>query len=416
MTYIEFYDKNLIENICSCLVMLPERIVIVGDNNNDLNMQRDRYNTLLKGRGHQAEIITHSVNRNKMREILDLLTVIVETYDDCVFDLTGGDDVILVAVGMIFERYRDRNIQMHYINIRNNRIQDCDMDGTTLKEGEMPHLSVTENIRLYGGDIVYEDIRPGTTVRWDMNDDFAGDIRAMWDICRKNVRTWNTQIGVFAAIESMKSGVSDDGLFVKTSVKAVSDHMKKEGWKYYINNNLITALEKDGLADFSIDDESISIRYKNSQVKKCLTKAGQALEMIVYLAALNARENDVRKTYNDAMNGVFIDWDGEIHTGREADDAENEIDVLMMHDMVPVFVSCKNGHVDIKELYMLDTVANRFGGKYAKKVLVATAVSEGDFANHLVRRAEEMNITIITHMAAMDYEEVCRCVRTFVSR
>ena len=96
--------------------------------------------------------------------------------------------------------------------------------------------------------------------------------------------------------------------------------------------------------------------------------------MKVFLAALEAQENDGTKTYNDVMNGVYIDWDGDISTDQNGYDTENEIDVIMMHGMVPVFVSCKNGYVDKDELYKLNAVATRFGGKYAKKVLVATSL------------------------------------------
>ncbi len=60
--------------------------------------------------------------------------------------------------------------------------------------------------------------------------------------------------------------------------------------------------------------------------------------------------------YDDALNGVVIDWDGEFHDEEVEDlyDTENEIDVLLMHDIVPVFVSCKNGIVTSEELYKLD--------------------------------------------------------------
>ena len=117
--------------------------------------------------------------------------------------------------------------------------------------------------------------------------------------------------------------------------------------------------------------------------------------MKVFLSALEAQENDGSKTYSDAMNGVYIDWDGEISAQQDGYDTRNEIDVIMMHGMVPVFVSCKNGYIDKEELYKLNTVATRFGGKYAKKVLIATSLNDSDSSNYFRQRAEDMGIRLV---------------------
>ena len=72
-------------------------------------------------------------------------------------------------------------------------------------------------------------------------------------------------------------------------------------------------------------------------------------------------------------------------------DVKNEIDVMLLEGFCPVFISCKNGKVDQMALYELDTVAKRFGGKYAKKILMAgQEISEG-----YLLRAEEMDIECV---------------------
>jgi hypothetical protein len=107
----------------------------------------------------------------------------------------------------------------------------------------------------------------------------------------------------------------------------------------------------------------IIVSYKNEQVKKCLTKAGQALEMKIYTTAKALLDKDGVPFYDDTLNGVVIDWDGEFHDESVEDiyDTENEIDVMLMHDVVPVFISCKNGTVTSDELYKLNTVADHYG-------------------------------------------------------
>ena len=48
------------------------------------------------------------------------------------------------------------------------------------------------------------------------------------------------------------------------------------------------------------------------------------------------------------------------------------------------------------ELYKLDTVAERFGGSYAKKVVVATALNKNNsFTKYFEQRAHDMDITLV---------------------
>ena len=121
---------------------------------------------------------------------------------------------------------------------------------------------------------------------------------------------------------------------------------------------------------------------------------------------MNAKEENGESTYNDVQTGVLIDWDNELHPEALHIDVENEIDVIMMHGMLPVFVSCKNGEVQVDELYKLNTVANRFGGKYSKKVLIAPLLFGRDGTESLRERCREMNILLIDDVHKMDANEL----------
>ena len=80
----------------------------------------------------------------------------------------------------------------------------------------------------------------------------------------------------------------------------------------------------------------------------------------------------------------------------------------------PVFISCKNGIVTSDELYKLDAVADRFGGKYAKKVLVATSIgSLGEAGKYLSQRAKDMNIRLVENIQDLDDAELARKIKSF---
>ncbi|WP_405344913.1 hypothetical protein [Ruminococcus sp.] len=381
MTYIEFFDINAVENICSCLVSAPERVILIGDNKKILQLHAQRYHSLFQKRGMNIEFIYKTVNKNNLNSIVELLSEIVEKYEDCVFDLSGGEDLMLVAVGIICYRYRDKDIQLSRINLRTGVLYDCDEDGVFIPTEHYPMLTVDENIRIFGGKVVYEDERGGATRRWDFNDGFMQDIAAMWQICRKNVGDWNAQMDTFAATD------------IVSPSRIVSDLIKK---------GLIKGEKQE--------NGCLKINYKNDQIKQCLTKAGQALEMYITMKAMQATDKDGDLIYNDVCNGVFIDWDGVIHREDGESDTENEIDVMMMHGMIPVFVSCKNGVVTMDELYKLDTVASRFGGKYAKKVLVANALGDTAFAAHFRQRAKDMRIKLIENVQNMKEKEIDKAI------
>lgn len=407
MTYIEFFDKIATENICACLTYSPDRVIYIGDNSKLMKRHISNYSRVFMDRGQNIEFLYRTVSKNNLDDVVTLLTEIIETYDDCVFDITGGEEIMTLALGVVFSRYPEKKIQIHKFNLRNNSIYDCDKDGVTVYK-DTPTLSIEENIRIYGGDIVYGSIDGEATYKWDMNEDFMDDVNLIWNICKTDVRYWNTQIAVFEALNAV--GVStEDGLTITAPRELLDIFLNNRKAKYIKAKGIINYLLKYGLLNsFTDNDENVIVSYKNLQVKKCLSKAGQALEMKVFATAKSVLDNDGVPVYDDSLNGVVIDWDGVLHHKDEKlYDTENEIDVLLMHDIVPVFISCKNGVVTSDELYKLNTVAEHFGGQYSKKVLIATSIDQmGEGGKYLRQRAQDMNIRLLENIQDLEDEEL----------
>ncbi len=412
MTYIEFFDKIASENISACLTYIPDRVIYIGDNAKLMKRHIASYECVFSNRGYNIEFIYKTTSKNNLENAVAILSEIVEAYDDCVFDITGGEEVLTLALGIVYERYPDKNIQIHRFNLRNNAVYDCDKDGTTIYK-EPPTLSVEENIKIYGGNVVYGGIDEENTYRWDLNSDFLNDVGLIWNVCKGNVRFWNVQIGIFEAVEFFgeKSG---DGLTTTAKKSDVEAYLLRHKAKYKPSKGIIGYLLKHGLLTYFEETENLTVSYKNKQVKKCLTKAGQALEMKIFVTAKGLLDTDGVPVYYDAMNGVVIDWDGEFHDEAVEDeyDTENEIDLLLTHGIVPVFISCKNGAITADELYKLNTVAERFGGQYAQKVLVATSIAMlGERGQYLRQRAKDMHIKLIEGVQSMEDTELEKKLR-----
>lgn len=412
MTYIEFFDRTASKNIGACLTYIPDRVVYIGNNAKLMKKHIANYERVFSDRGHNIEFIYKTVSKGNLGNALELFTELVEKYDDCVFDITGGEEIYTLALGIVYANHPDKNIQIQKINFKNNAVYDCDKDGITIY-CETPKLSVEENLRIFGGDVVYGGIDDNKTYKWDLNSEFLDDINTIWSVCKGNVRYWNAVIGVFEAIEAIGSIDCQKPLTTVAQKSVLEIYLEQHKKKYKMSKGIVNYLLKYNLltAFDDSDEETITISYKNEQVKKCLTKAGQALEMKIYITAKNLLDSDGVPVYDDSINGVVIDWDGEFHdeTFEDEYDTENEIDVLLMHNIVPVFISCKNGIVTADELYKLNTVAERFGGQYAKKVLVATSISSlGEAGKYLRQRAEDMNIKILENIQNIDDEELER--------
>ena len=390
MTIVEFYDSDPIENAVSLLLEGAEKIIYIGYNSKQLKRVIEDYSEIASNKGVLVEFDSKTANRNDLLSITTVLENIVEAEKECVFDLSGGDDLYLVAAGIVYERNKDK-VQLHRFNVRNGKLSDCDADGNILKTS-FKELSLNEIIRCSGGRIIYDTEEPLATHIWDFTPDFVSDVEVLWGLCTKNNRYWNMMISSIGQNTVYKN---DDLLSIEINYNALENSLNNKG----VNDNYVKEFFKKlsscgFIKDLVITEHTLSYKYKNNDIKECLSKAGLLLELFIMIKATALKNEDGSSYYTDALTGVMIDWnDEEIEDRRPV---RNEIDVLLVKGLVPVFVSCKNGEVEVDELYKLSTVANRFGGKCAKKVIIAPSIDEmGKKAEYIAERANEMGIKII---------------------
>ena len=409
MTYVEFFDNEPVKNIVSCLTMKPDRVVLVGKDLNPMQKNALKYREMFLKRGAEIEFLCVTVKKNDIDDHIAKISEIIQNYDDCMFDITGGDELSIFALGIVYERFgAEKNIQIHQFNMNTSAVNDCDNDGNVAGNGIAPKLTIEELIFLKGGRVVYEDECFGGTHRWNIDDEFISDIKNMWEICRSDVKLWNSHANILNNIHAHKSRESD-GLLTVAPILRVNDYLKRHGGNFLFDFSIMKSLYNyDLIKEYKIDDSEIVIKYKNEQVKRCLTKAGLVLEMIVYITALEQKD-----VYNDTMNGVCIDWDGLVEEYATNRDPKNEIDVIMMKGIVPVFVSCKNGFVDVEELYKFNSVAEHFGGKNARKILIATSLGEDVQSEYFRRRAKDMKIRLIEDIQNLSPDKLAKKIQNF---
>ncbi len=384
MTIIEFFDKDAIENVISSLICNPDKVVFVGDNIKAMKKAIARYERILEHHGKSVEFQSVSVNRNILQNIVDVLIGLLQESGEITIDLTGGGDLYLVAAGILHNRYSTK-VQLHRFNINNGKLYDCDADGNVIaSSSEGMTLTIEENVTAYGGRVIYDSEKsPIVTQKWDFTDEFIEDINTMWNICCKDSKEWNI-LGSHLVSDIENSDESHLRLQITEDLFSTMP-------------NTVTQLKQYGLVgDIKTEDGIISFECKNKQVKDCLVKSGQLLELKTTVEILSLRENENNQVATDVMTGVAIGWDDD---ATDEKDVINEVDVVAMNGLIPAFISCKNGIVSVDELYKLNTVATRFGGKYAKKILIAT-----DELGLIKIRAEEMGIKIVDNIGNCGFD------------
>lgn len=411
LTVIEFFDETSIDNIESTLLHKPEKVVFIGNSPRKMKRSIVHYKRVTDARGISVEFDCVPVALGNLYDIVEKLAEIVETNPDCYFDICGGNELYLVALGVLEERYKEKvHLRTFRLAGENGVETACDAGGCVRSEKKL-ELSVEENVAVYGGRVIYTEEKGEGTVRRDYSDpQLRKDIADTWGVCRFLGERWNSIINCLDRVNKHCCDGNKVSVERRKHIKGVEDKeirliFESDFLDILRNRGIIRRLERS--------QDEVSFEYRNRNVKSMLTKAGLVLELAVALTAYELRGDDGKKVYNDVVSGVYIDWDGELNPRGEADVA-NEIDVMLMKNTVPVFISCKNGSVDVNELYKLSQVAERFGGRYAKKVLVASNLEKTGMAAEYIRvRAKDMNIRIVEDFDTADKKEIERVFKTF---
>ncbi len=402
MTLIEFYDRTVAHTSMGPLALKPDKIILVGEKFG-MKEQGERLRALLASRGCPAEVEYRVITRSEVRTVLAALADILDREPDCQIDLTGGEDLALFAAGQIFERYRKRGLQYHWFNVRTGQVKDCDLDGEKAVVPQ-PALSVEEQVALCGGRVIFDDEKPDASHRWPTDEGFGRDIEAMWAVCANDCDLWNRQMQILGEINRYRDKDLPP-LVTEVDVGKIWPILTAHNGDVDLSAVYADLAERGLFSEYSLDSEKLRIRYKNEAVRLALSKAGTALELMTWHLARTLVYKGER-VYDDADTGVYIDWDGELHE-KYAPETDNEIDVLLMKGMVPYFISCKNGTIDAEELYKVHTVAERFGGPYARKALICTTWGSLNQRRQaaLRDRAREMGIYILEGVHRMSTAE-----------
>ncbi len=376
---IEFFDAEPIENVVTYLNYEVDKAIFFGYDEVMRPQKKSTARFLTEVCGVK-EVEFHAVDCRNLRAIVEAITEVVQRekaagHKVC-FDLTGGESLPLVAFGILAKTF---TASMYRFDIETNEIMEYAGDGKALSDLARKRpitMNLDQYISLYSGAINYKHKKLFKEVTAER----AEDIERIWNLSRKYGDKWVH----YSAI--LRKFAPDGDLEVQVDEKSLQGEFRRHrrAGKLKDFHVFLSECHKAGVFHvYSAGHHGYHYRYKNQEIKELFWDSGSILEMYTYL--LESRKPDT----DDCRVGVHIDWDGAIHSGGNRD-VLNEIDVMSLRGNIPTFISCKIGNVDQMSLYELETIAKRFGGKHARKVL---ATAQPLSAAHR-RRAEEMCIEV----------------------
>ena len=381
----EFLGYEPIENLITSMHFKMDKAIYFGYHETIEEYRESTINFLSKYcEGEQAvfHAMSHTDVQSMMKTMRNVIDQEIADGNKIYFDMTGGEDAILTAFGMLAGEY---DTPMHVFDIKKDKI-------TRLEEGskrsiilEVPlrefKLDLDKYVEMHGGKINYALHKSMKNLD---DPEFSMDVERLWNVEKDYVDEWNL-LSIFLRNHMMP----EESLKVEMDMDKVESALSRSN--NHLNtlakfNDIMDRLGNAGLlVDLKHSDGIYSFRYKSVAVKECLRDGGSTLELVIY-----KRE---QQTSDDCKIGVHLDWDGVLHY-MPGIDVLNEIDVLSLKGNIPVFISCKTGKMGpskaLHALYELETVANRIGGKYARKVLVTSR----PLADVYLKRAQEMGIEV----------------------
>ncbi len=368
---IKLFDREPIKNLLSACVFEPEVVVYLCDETHANLFRESAMYRFFKQRGMKTIPRFLYLDPWSPVEVRGVLRAAFRDYEGCVLDLTGGQDLLLVMAGMLAQ---DMNLPVFHIDIYRRRFGNVRRCHELEQAFFMPHFSADDLLAATGAGIQgYGHIQPE---QWD--EAFEEEALAVFELVLQSTRRFGNFVHFLQQCCAK--------LHTETLQVVVLKKMRVDGRTVHHHAPLFQSLRAMGvLMQYEERETEVHFRFKSILHKRCLLSVGVWLELYCYIMA--------RRTgfFSETLSSVLIQWSGE-ENNIEA--TKNEVDLLLVKGVMPVFVSCKTGVPHAQALYEVKQLCDRFAGSFGRAVLV-TAQDLGVEAEAVRHRAAELRILLL---------------------
>jgi hypothetical protein len=388
---VELLDKDPIENVLGACIFQPELAVFLCDKNDQFLAKENAVYRIFKRRKLGTKLRFYYFDAASPAEIRNVLAAVVRDYPGCVFDYSGGKDLVLLQAGAYCIPL---GVPGYYVDVPTGRFVDVQHCGHLAAKFAIPAFSAEDVFAISGATILGSGhFDKGE----EQSEGFEETILAIWKIVQRNPKAW----GEFVAyIQAVSSGSS-----MQVLQGAGPKQMKSGRYPARFNAAIFEQLYKLGVfTHYNESEKQVQFAFKSSLYKKCLLNQGIWLELFCYVSARCS------SLFDDVRTSVLIDWAGKpTPKGGAGMTTKNEVDVVLVKGIVPVFVSCKMSAPSPLALSEIKLLSAKFGGSMARTVTL-TGDALGDENKALKTRAADLDILLLDRNDLQDGEKLAKAL------
>lgn len=367
-TLIELYDDRPIDNVLATEVFRPNETILICPPEIEADRARRRaLRQYFEHRGCPVKLTFIPVSMVDAVKVEKTLRQIIETHPDCAIDIAGGTDATLFAAGAVsgdvipvFTYSRKKGRFFEIKNAPFARNLPCEV-----------RLDAESCFLMAGGTLL-----PGRVDNALLMDKLPR-IDRLFEIFQNHRRIWNKQISYIQKLSSAEPGMLS---------AAGAREVKAGNKRVTANDEFLRALEGAGLIlNLAFTESEVSFEFPDETVRFWLRDIGSVLELQVFRACLAA------EYFDDVVLSAIVNWQG---GATQRDSVTNEIDVVAVRGIQPVFISCKTCEIHTDALNELAILRDRFGGKGSRAIIATSSPATKNRAPTR-RRAAELGIEVI---------------------
>lgn len=368
-TLIELYDERPIENVLATEVFRPETTVflcpaaIAQDKN-----RQESLRAFFRRRGVETECVFRETSLLYADKVEKQLEKALNEFPEPAVEITGGSDAALFACGRLCGK---TNVPVFTYSRKQKRFYDIHAAEFAREIRPDVRYGIEDAILLAGGKTDVGRVDNEVLGRYM---DFIPALFGVYRDCR---REWQRAVDYLQRVSRNKEEDALPPLHIKAGYKVKGEHGMLEA-----PERVLRALEKIGaLRELTVSEtEGVEFTFADQQIRFWLRDVGSVLELFLYKQCLDTG------LFNEVRTSVIVNWAAD--AARDA--VTNEIDVVAVKGILPVFISCKTCAASTEALNELAILRDRFGGPMSHAVL-ATAQPCRAVTRH---RAAELGIEI----------------------
>ena len=356
---VELYDRHVLEkNVYQAFISDCDEILF-------LSLTKISNNEKLSLRQFIMEEVPHiqrvTFRQLSLEQLADQLDYCLACYDQVLLDVFGGDSLLALS---LYQYGLDRHLPIVAMDVERGKQYKWVAGQLEKEDLDIPTLNIQQLIALRGGKML-KSKRPIHSVKQ------IAAIKKLASSAIANPAHWYQVTQFFSLAKTNDLHAETEKI------------LENNGRYYHYPESLIPLLVEAGMLCMESEDKKrVAYSFPSQEAQDFCHNKGHILEVYLYLLALESQ------LFDECMIGGEIDWNGIFP---EADNVQNEIDVILRKGRSITFISCKMTDLSVEAINELEVYANHFAGESCLKLIVCTGKINPVYAN----RCQEYGVLVI---------------------